>query len=134
MSPLTPEFMRHAASLFREQAAGNDSATEADTGGVLMLEMRDNPHASLMRQLERLIDRDPEDALRMAQTALADWGFEGRMEERLKKKISQIIDLVHNDPEKPGISGPFAKSVLHIVSPQTPLAAPVFVPAPAFGR
>ena len=134
MFHLTPEFMRHAAALSTEQTTKNDSATDADAGGALTLEMRDNPFASLMRQIERLIDLDPKEAFRMAQIALLDKIFDGDLEEKLRLKLDQLIDLVHKQEEKPDISGPFAKSALNLTTAQTVFQSPNLMPAPAFTR
>ena len=134
MFPLKPEFMRHADPMTAAQTAGNDSATDADEGGALPLEMRDNPFASLMRHIERLIDLDPKEAFRLAQIALLDKIFEGDLEEKLRLKLDQLIDLVHKQEEKPDLSGPFTKSALHLTATQPVFQPPAFMPAPALTR
>lgn len=121
--------MRQADPLSRHQEAGNDSGSEADTGGVLSLEYRDTPFASFMRKIERLIDLDPSEALRMAQTAVTEKIFDEDMIDRIKLKLDQLIDLVHKEEEKPDISGPFTKSALAIKG--TSLTSAPFAPAPS---
>ena len=134
MLKLRPEFMQNANPAVTVQAAGNDSCSSADDRGALTLEMRDNPFASFMRKLERLIDLDPKEAFRMAQTALTDRFFEGDLEERLRLKLDHLIDLVHKQEQKPDISGPFARSALHLVVP-APVSQPfAVVPMRAFSR
>lgn len=127
--------MRQADPLSSVQA-GNDSASDADRAqsGAFTLEYRDNPFASFMRKIERMLDTDPAEALRMAQSTLADRIFEGKMAEKLLAKVDQIIDMVHKEEEKPDISGTFTKSVLHIIARPELLPVPEPVPALALNR
>lgn len=126
--------MRHAASLSTEQSAGNDSGSDADTGGALTLECRDNPFASFMRKIERLIDLDPQEAFRLARAALLDKIFDDHLEEKLRLKLSKLIDSLHKNEQKPDIGGPFAKSVLNLSAAQPVFQPPVFAPAQALTR
>ncbi len=110
LQTIRPEFHRCAAWQ-AIAAAGNtsDTDTAADTG-ILSLEMRDNPFASLMRRIDRLLDtgqrEDMLEAFELTRAAILDGVFEGKQELELNEKLSSIIELVHAARPVP-VSGAF---------------------------
>jgi hypothetical protein len=117
--------MHHADPLSSVQEAGKDSTAGAETNGILTHEMRDNPFASLMRKLDRLLDLDPAGAFQLARVALAERIFDGKMEEKLRLRMVEIVDTLHKN----------GTSLEEALIRKTPLALPVpsipaFAPAP----
>ncbi|MCB9990402.1 MAG: hypothetical protein H6867_03350 [Rhodospirillales bacterium] len=129
MQTIRPEFHKRAweSALFHENSSESDTAVE--TGGLLTLEMHDNPFASLMRRIEKMIDsgleQDRRDAFDLARTALREKIFEGRQAVKLEEKLAQIIDIMQADRD---LGRVFTKSVLDV---KTPAPAPALIPQPA---
>lgn len=132
MFPLRPVFTRNADPLSSVQGAGNDSTAGAETNGVLTLEMRDNPFASLMRKLDRLLDLDPAGAFHLARVALAERLFDGKMEEKLRLRMAEIVETIWKNGPEAGLGSAFMKSALHLVADATPMPTVFTSPALAF--
>lgn len=138
MRTIRPEFHRHAA---RPACAAADAGSESDTDsaadntGILSLEMRDNPFASLMRRIERLMDtglhEDRRDALALTRAALLDGMFENRQgEERLRETLGRIIDLLQ-PAQTPGRHFMISSLGLHDLAARPDRhAIPAWQPAP----
>jgi hypothetical protein len=94
--------------------------------------MRDTPFASLMRKLDRLLDLDPEGALQLALVALAERIFDGKMEEKIRLCMAEIVDTICKNVPNASLSGTFMKSALHLVPGTTPLTPVFTTPVPAF--
>ena len=111
-APLPPEAREDA------EAADTDTGSEAETGGLLTLEYRDNPFASLIRRIDRLAETDPAGAFELARTALLEKTFRGRAEERLEDKLREIAVLMKPDTGGvPRLGRAFVTSVLHLPLP-----------------
>lgn len=124
-------FSLHGARDSASLGAVSDSQSDAGAkGGVLTLEFRDNPFASFMRRLERLIDQDPVAALKMARLALLDKVFGKAVEDRLRHKMDAIIErLAQAQPAgTPMLLGAFTRAGFSLAPAS---AASLSAPQPA---
>ncbi len=102
MAVITDIFGFHARGLGRAASidVAGTSNSDAETAGLLTLEYHDDPFKSLMRKVEKLIDTDPAEALRLADGARRSGVFSAsRMEEKLKNALNRIIEVLHQDRE-----------------------------------
>jgi len=141
MSIITPEFLHsaHGSDFLTDQdaAARSDSASDADQMGALTHEFRDNPFASFLRKIEKLIERDPEQALNLLKTTLNDKVFSTKFEQdKLTAKLDEAYEqsrnfgwTAHNNPAVPMVSAAFTRGALALL----PVAANAPQPAPALG-
>lgn len=103
MFKLQPVFLPCADPLFcsGEQSAATGVMVSSETGGIdsLTLEFRDSPVKAMMRMIARLADRDPKEALRLAENALDSRLAEGMaLEMRLRAQADELRDRLREAP------------------------------------
>lgn len=94
---LTPDFTRHALGIHADQAlndhaSGAEGTENIDGMDSLTLEFSDNPLASFLRHLDRLIEIDPAEAYRQTQQILSEKVFGNTPDSRLLSKFDEIIE------------------------------------------
>lgn len=133
--------MRHAQ---RRPAVQN---TESGIGGadVLAFDYRDNPFTGLIRKIDRLMDSDPREALRLVRGTLGDRlytaksqisALSGRLDlslERVRLEKTPEEDRVFDDA--PSLQSGFGRAVFGLSAVAAgrgvPAPAPVQAPSPA---
>jgi hypothetical protein len=133
MQPLVPIFMRNAAATSAEQEHG--SQTGVNERGHLTFEFRDNPFESLVRKVEKLIDRDPKEALRLLKMTISSKLFSAPRElERLGSKLDETLEKLRelkpqaalaNADTAPALTAAFSRESFAL-----PAATPAFRPMP----
>jgi hypothetical protein len=136
MLSLTPEFMRHALPPSLRQ--GRDSDSQADGVDAFTLEFRDNPFASLLRRVDKLMDTDPREALRLLKSTIAERAYTGKREiSELKTRLDNTLERLRDEwkPEDnglgraaPNLNNAFSRGALGLAPAQI---APSSAPAPA---
>lgn len=109
MLHLQDEFIKHARlpSVIDGATQQTDTQSDADSMDVLTFEYEDNPFTSFMKQLETLMETDPQEALRLVKLAIADDVFERKAQiKKLTEVLDEAIDLVQQERDSDyGFSG-----------------------------
>jgi hypothetical protein len=128
MQPLVPIFMRHAAAASAEQDHG--SQTEIAGRGHLTFEFRDNPFESLVRKVEKLIDRDPKEALRLLKMTISSKLFSAPRElERLSGKLDETLEKLREMRPQPALQNAALAPLLSAAFTRETFGLPPSLPA-----
>lgn len=124
--------MRHARSL----VAARDS--ESDVGGtdVLAFDYRDNPFADVIRKIDRLLDTDPGEALRLVRGTLGDRLYTAKsqiaaLSGRLDLSLERVRLEKRPEDERGFDAAPLQNGFNRAVLGLSAVAAGRAVPAPA---
>ena len=101
MGPLQPIFSSSASLpvFFGEQDSRTDSAAETEKMDSLTLEFNSNPFRAFIKEIEYLIETNPQEAFRLLNMTLHDSTYDAKAQtETLRAKMDDVIDRLAEGP------------------------------------
>ena len=97
MQVITPEFIQRAKNAPTTARSSQTAGQQTDSGEVMdhfTFDMADSPFQSVLRTIEKLIDTDPREAMRLLKTTLSDRLFTADAQ---LSRLSQAMDEIQEE-------------------------------------